>query len=325
MKDCVDAQLRDQQAGFHKERSCSDQIATLRIIVEQSIEWNSSLYINFIEYENAFDSVDRRTLWKLLRHHGVPQKIVNIIQNPYDGLNCKIVHGGQLTKSIEVKTGVMQGEDDQCNSSSGSNRSQYTQKEEQGSPIDGEDLKDEKTSTYLGSIIDEQGGSDADVKARIDKARAAYLQLKNIWNSKQLSTNTKSEIMAGRIQIDYSVSRVTLGFFEDSGWYIVDYSKAMKWEYGRQLGCDFSMKSCFDYAEIRRQHRRKFIPFCDTINEARCRDAFSYGTCSILRYHDPVPIEDRFFLKAPFDTQYGPEYFGGEDPFKDYCPTMAVS
>ncbi|KAH9590185.1 Laminin subunit gamma-1 [Schistosoma haematobium] len=60
--------------------------------------------------------------------------------------------------------------------------------------IDGEDLEDVKTFTYLGSIIDEQGGSDADVKARIGKARAAYLQLKNIWNSKQLSTNTKVRI-----------------------------------------------------------------------------------------------------------------------------------
>ncbi|VDO65502.1 unnamed protein product [Schistosoma margrebowiei] len=30
--------------------------------------------------------------------------------------------------------------------------------------IDGEDLKDVKTFTYLGSIIDEHGGSEADVK-----------------------------------------------------------------------------------------------------------------------------------------------------------------
>ncbi|VDO68557.1 unnamed protein product [Schistosoma mattheei] len=60
--------------------------------------------------------------------------------------------------------------------------------------IDGEDSEDVKTSTYLGSIIDEQGGSDADVKARIRKVRAVYLQLKNIWNSKQLSTNTKVRI-----------------------------------------------------------------------------------------------------------------------------------
>ncbi|VDP23714.1 unnamed protein product [Schistosoma margrebowiei] len=35
MKDAVDAQLRDQQAGFRKDRSCTDQIAILRIIVEQ--------------------------------------------------------------------------------------------------------------------------------------------------------------------------------------------------------------------------------------------------------------------------------------------------
>ncbi|VDP09079.1 unnamed protein product [Schistosoma margrebowiei] len=43
--------------------------------------------------------------------------------------------------------------------------------------------------TYLVSIIDEQGGSDDDVNARIGKARSSFLQLKNIWNSKQLSVN----------------------------------------------------------------------------------------------------------------------------------------
>ncbi|VDO51651.1 unnamed protein product [Schistosoma margrebowiei] len=91
------------------ERSCTDQIATLRIIVQQSVEWNSSLYINFIDYEKAFDSVDRRTLWKLLRHYGVPEKIVNIIQNSYDELQCKVVHGGQLTDAFQVRTGVRQG------------------------------------------------------------------------------------------------------------------------------------------------------------------------------------------------------------------------
>ncbi|VDP29852.1 unnamed protein product [Schistosoma curassoni] len=66
MKDAVDAELQDQQAGFRRDRSCTDRIATLLIIVEQSVEWNSSLYINFIDYEKVFDSVDRRILWKLL-------------------------------------------------------------------------------------------------------------------------------------------------------------------------------------------------------------------------------------------------------------------
>ncbi|VDO99694.1 unnamed protein product [Schistosoma margrebowiei] len=46
----------------------------------------------------------------------------------------------------------------------------------------------------MGSIIDEHDGSDAEVKARIGKARAAFLQLKNIRNSKQLLTNIKVKI-----------------------------------------------------------------------------------------------------------------------------------
>ncbi|VDP32404.1 unnamed protein product [Schistosoma margrebowiei] len=66
--------------------------------------------------------------------------------------------------------------------------------------IDGEDLEDVNTFTYLGSIMYEHGGSDADVNAWIGKARAAYLQLKNIWNSKQLTTNTKVRIFNTNIK-----------------------------------------------------------------------------------------------------------------------------
>ena len=72
MKGEVDKTLREEQAGFRQDRSCTDQIATLRILVEQSIEWNSSLYVNFVDYDKAFDSLDRETLWKILRHYGVP-------------------------------------------------------------------------------------------------------------------------------------------------------------------------------------------------------------------------------------------------------------
>ena len=76
LKDIVDPKLRDNQAGFRKNRSCVDQITTLRLIVEQSLEWNSSFYINLIDYEKAFDSVDRDMLWKIMRQYGIPEKIV---------------------------------------------------------------------------------------------------------------------------------------------------------------------------------------------------------------------------------------------------------
>ncbi|VDP64617.1 unnamed protein product [Schistosoma curassoni] len=70
----------------------------------------------------------------------------------------------------------------------------YNTKNSNPITLDGEALEDVESFTYLGSIIDEQGGSDADVKARIGKASAVFLQLKKIWNSKQLSTNIKVTI-----------------------------------------------------------------------------------------------------------------------------------
>ncbi|KAH9583698.1 Laminin subunit gamma-1 [Schistosoma haematobium] len=39
---------------------------------------------------------------------------------------------------------------------------------------DGEDLEDVKTFTYLGSIIDEQGGSDADVNESVKQEQYIY-------------------------------------------------------------------------------------------------------------------------------------------------------
>ena len=109
MKEAVDPKLRDQQAGFRQNRSCADQIASLRIIVEQSLEWNSPLYVNFIDYEKAFDSVDRETLWKLMRHYGIPEKFVSLIHDTYEGMTCKVAHASQLSGSFEVRTGVRQG------------------------------------------------------------------------------------------------------------------------------------------------------------------------------------------------------------------------
>ena len=78
LKDALDKQLRCNQAGFSKDRSCTDHIATLRIIIEQSKEWQTPLYLNFIDFEKAFDSVDRNVIWQLMHHYRIPQLIQDL-------------------------------------------------------------------------------------------------------------------------------------------------------------------------------------------------------------------------------------------------------
>ena len=109
LKTGVDAKFRDHQAGFRKDRSCTDQIATMRIIVDSSMEWDSSLHLNFVDYEKAFYSLDRETLWKLLEHCGISDTFISLVRNTYEHMACRVIHAGQLADSFMVKTGVRQG------------------------------------------------------------------------------------------------------------------------------------------------------------------------------------------------------------------------
>ena len=109
LKRALDKTLRNEQAGFRQDRSCTDHIATMRIIIEQSLEWQTLLYAVFVDFQKAFDSVDRNVIWRLMHHYGFPPKFINIIQQMYEDATCQLIHDGKLTKPFNVQTGVGQG------------------------------------------------------------------------------------------------------------------------------------------------------------------------------------------------------------------------
>ena len=202
--------------------------------------------------------MDRETLWKLLKHYGIPEKIITLIQRTYEGMSCRVVHRGQLSDCFNVRTGVRQGcllspfmfllvidwimrtttegkkngiqwtlwtqlEDldfaddlallshnhDQMQSkttrlAATSERTglkinrgkskvmRINTTNENPITVGGEQLEEVDSFTYLGSVIDKEGGTDVDVRARIGKARAAFNMLGNIFNS-----NVKSVLLYG--------------------------------------------------------------------------------------------------------------------------------
>ena len=54
----------------------------LRVIVEQTIEWQIPLYMCFVDFEKAFHNIDR-TL-NILLHYYVPIKMFNVIRKLYE-------------------------------------------------------------------------------------------------------------------------------------------------------------------------------------------------------------------------------------------------
>ena len=63
----VNHELPDVQAGFRKGRGTRDQIANIRRIIEKAREFQKNIYFCFIDYVNAFDCVDYKKLWKILK------------------------------------------------------------------------------------------------------------------------------------------------------------------------------------------------------------------------------------------------------------------
>jgi hypothetical protein len=266
MKAALNDQLRDEQAGFREHRSCIDQISTLRNIIEQSLEWNSSLVVNFIDFEKAFDSIDRSTMWAILRHYGVPEKIVNIIRQSYSNTTSRVVHGKGLSEAFPIVTGGRQGcllspfmfiiiidwimtksTDNRRNgiqwnlwrqlddldfaddlallAHSHRQMQEKTMELETNAAMTGLRINNSKTKVmrincqqseaiqlrtgqveevdefpYLGSIVGKTGGTEEDIKARLNKARVAFRMMSKVWKSRTLQRKTKIRIFNSHIK-----------------------------------------------------------------------------------------------------------------------------
>ena len=60
-------EIPDVQAGFRKGRGTRNQIANIHYIIKKAREFQKNIYFFFIEYTNAFDCVDHKKLWKILK------------------------------------------------------------------------------------------------------------------------------------------------------------------------------------------------------------------------------------------------------------------
>ena len=57
--------------------------------------------------------------------------------------------------------------------------------------VNGLALEDVEKFTYLGATVCKQGGGEEDIKARLGKARGAFVKLNRVWNSSSVSRKTK--------------------------------------------------------------------------------------------------------------------------------------
>ena len=71
----VNRELPDVQADFRKGKGTRDQIANICWIIKKAREFQKNIYFCFIDYAKAFDCVDHKKLWKILKEMGIPDHL----------------------------------------------------------------------------------------------------------------------------------------------------------------------------------------------------------------------------------------------------------
>ena len=81
----MNLELPDVQVGFRKDRGTRDRITNICWIIEKAREFQKNIYFCFIAYAKAFDCVDHKKLWKILKEMGIPEHLTCLLKNLYAG------------------------------------------------------------------------------------------------------------------------------------------------------------------------------------------------------------------------------------------------
>ena len=101
--------LSDVQAGFRKGRRTGDQIANICWIIEKARGFQKNIYFCFIHYTKAFDCVDHKKLWKILKEMGIPDHPTCFLRILYAGQEATVRTGHGTTDWFQIGKGVRQG------------------------------------------------------------------------------------------------------------------------------------------------------------------------------------------------------------------------
>eukprot|EP00973_Karenia_brevis_P083446 11574801-Karenia_brevis.AAC.1 len=69
-----------EQAAYKKGFSTEDNLLTVALLVEKSKEWHHPVWIAFLDFETAFDTVEHPALWHALAEQGVEEPYCNYWQ-----------------------------------------------------------------------------------------------------------------------------------------------------------------------------------------------------------------------------------------------------
>jgi len=109
MRDKVEFEVAEEQAGFRPNRGITEHLCNLRLITERARARRQPLYLCFIDFEKAFDMISHKKLWKGMLSMGFAPHLVSLIKSLYEMQKSNVRAAGGKSDWFNVMKGVRQG------------------------------------------------------------------------------------------------------------------------------------------------------------------------------------------------------------------------
>ena len=108
LKKITENLLGDYQCGFCKTRSTSDQIFIIRQMNKKHNEHNHDLHMLFVDFKQAFDSIDRYKLYQVMEDMKIPHKLIRLVRMTMKNTTARVRVTNKLSNSFTFNAGVRQ-------------------------------------------------------------------------------------------------------------------------------------------------------------------------------------------------------------------------
>ena len=109
LKPKIEEELSDCQAGYRSNRGTTDMLFVLQILTEKIKSTDEEVFITFIDYSKAFDSVIHLHLFNTMVKMGFPKHLISLIASLYKDQKATIRWNSRKCELFNIHKGVRQG------------------------------------------------------------------------------------------------------------------------------------------------------------------------------------------------------------------------
>ena len=102
--------IGEEQAAFREEYSTMDHVFVLNELLNIYLHKKKRFYCCFIDYQKAFDTINRSALWGKVIENGINGKILRVIYNMYETAKSCVKQQSMISGLFACNMGVRQGE-----------------------------------------------------------------------------------------------------------------------------------------------------------------------------------------------------------------------